>query len=97
MDFHSHFSNDPAHNADTTFEYMNKFIHWFYDNEFPMKDGIIYYTKYGCSKKYRFENAMCLLSILEFTHIVIIYRCINDPGHGRIKIYGTNGSNKTHS
>ena len=34
---------------------------------------------------------MYLLSVLVFTYVVIIYRCINAPGKGRIKIYGING------
>ena len=39
---------------------------------------------------------MWLLSVLEFTHRVIIYKIINHPGHGRIKIDGINGDNKTY-
>ena len=50
MDFHSHFSDDSAHNAATTFEHMNIFIHCMYDNNLFRKDGIIYDTTDGCSK-----------------------------------------------
>ena len=31
-----------------------------------------------------------------FSHILIIDKCINDLFHGRIKIYGINGYNKTY-
>ena len=41
------------------------------------------------------HNAMWILSVLEFTYIVKIYRRINAPGNGRGKIYGINGSDKT--
>ena len=74
---------------------MKKFIHCMHDNTLFINGGIIYDTIYECNKQYIFENAMCLLSVLVFTHTVIIYRCINDPGHGRIKIYGINVSEKT--
>ena len=45
----------------------------------------------GCSKQYRCANEMWILSVLEFTYRVTIYRRINAPGYGRIKIYGING------
>ena len=35
---------------------------------------------------------MRLLSVLAFTHIVIIDRWIKSLGHGRLKIYGINGA-----
>ena len=38
---------------------------------------------------------MWLLSVLSFTHRVIIDRFINDTGHGRRKIDGINGAKKT--
>ena len=50
MDFHSHFSNDSAHNSATTFEHMNKFIHWMYENNFFINYGIIYDTTDVCIK-----------------------------------------------
>ena len=74
MDFHSHFLDGSTQNAATTFEHMNKFIHWMYYNNLFIKDGIIYDTTNGCSKQYRCENAIWLLSVLSFTHILIIYR-----------------------
>ena len=68
-----------------------------YDNNLFIKYGIIYDTKDGCSKKCRqCENLMWLLYALEFTYRVIIYRCMNDPGRGRSKIDGINGSGKTY-
>ena len=42
------------------------------------------------------EDIMRLLYVLVFTYRVIIYRCINDPGHGRSKIYVINGFLKTY-
>ena len=42
MDFQSHFSDESAHNAATTFEHMVKFIHWMYENNVFINDGIIY-------------------------------------------------------
>ena len=56
MDFHYHFSDDSAQNEATTFEHGKIFIHWMYDNKLFIKDGIIYYTKSGCMKKYRYLN-----------------------------------------
>ena len=67
-----------------------------YDNKFVIKDGIIYDTTYGCSKKYRCTNAMWILSVLEFTYIVIIDRCTNATDNGRSKVEGVNGSDKTY-
>ena len=66
-----------------------------YDNNLSVKDGIIYDTTDGYSKQYRCKNFMWRLSVLAFTCRVIIYRCINSPGHGRSKIDGINGSDKT--
>ena len=65
-----------------------------YDNKFSIKYGIIYDTTYGYGKRYRCANPMLLLSILEFTQILIIDRCINAPDHGRIKIDGIYGYKK---
>ena len=66
-----------------------------YENNVYIKDGIIYDTIYGCIKQYICENSMWLLSVLAFTYIVIIDRCINAPGNGRSKLYGINGYNQT--
>ena len=66
MDFHSHFSDDSANNAAKIFEHTIKFIQWMYENNLFIKDGIIYDTTYGCSKQYRCENKMRILSVLEF-------------------------------
>ena len=91
MDFYSHFTVKSAHNAATTFEHTKKLIHWIYNNKTFTKDVIIYDTAYGCSKQYICPNAMWILSLLAFTHILIVNRCIYDPGHVGIKIYGING------
>ena len=42
-----------------------------------IKYGIIYDTTDGCRKQYQYENAMWIVSVLVFTYIVIIDRCIN--------------------
>ena len=55
-----------------------------YENNLFINGGIIYDTIYECSKQYIFENAMCLLSVLVFTHRVIIDRCINAAGRGAL-------------
>ena len=34
IDFHPHFSDESAHNADTKFYPMKKFIHWMYEEFF---------------------------------------------------------------
>ena len=75
---------------------MKIFIHWMYENNLFIKDGIIYDTAYGCSNKCRRENAIWLLSVLKFTYRVIIYIFINNLSHRRSKIDGINGSDKTH-
>ena len=56
MDFHSHFSDDSAQNAATTYEHTNFFIKWMYKNNLFIKDVIIYDIKYGCIKQYRCAN-----------------------------------------
>ena len=66
-----------------------------YEENLFIKDGIMYDTTDGCSKQYRFENQMCLLSVLAFTYIVTIDKFINSPDDGKIKIYGINGSDKS--
>ena len=75
---------------------MKKFIHCMYENNLFIKDGIIYDTKDGCIKQYRCANRICILSILVFTHRVIIDKLVHVPGHSRSKIYGINGVNKTY-
>ena len=96
MDFHSHFSDDSDNNVATKFEHIKKFIHWMNENNLFIKYSIIYDTKYEFSKQYICANTMWLLSVLEFTKIVILDRFINYPGHGRSKIDGINGSNNTY-
>ena len=61
MDFHSYFSDKSAQNAATTFEYTKKFIHWMYENNLFINDGIIHDTTDICNKQYRRENEMWLL------------------------------------
>ena len=67
MDFHSHFSDDSAHNSATTCENMKKIIHWMYEENMFIKDGIVCDTTDGCSKQYRCENLLWILSVLSFT------------------------------
>ena len=71
---------------------MEFFINWMYENNLFIKYGIIYDTTYGCIKIYRCVSVMWLLSILEYTHRVIIDRFINASVHGKRKIYVINGS-----
>ena len=52
-------------------------------------------ARYELSKQYICANKMWLLSILAFTSRLIIDRWVNHPGHGRIKRYGINGSDKS--
>ena len=67
-----------------------------YENILFIKDGIIYDNIDGCRKQYIYANEIWLLSVLGFTNIVRIYICINTSGHGRNKIGGVNGSEKTY-
>ena len=46
MYFHSHFSIDSDQNAATAFEQMKNFIHWMYEENLLIKDGVIYDTTY---------------------------------------------------
>ena len=75
---------------------MKKLIHWIYDKNLFIKDGIIYDTTYGCSKQYMCANEMWLLSVLNFTYRVIIYILTNAPGNGISKIDGINGYDNTY-
>ena len=61
-----------------------------YEEILLIKDGIIYDTTDECIKQYRYANSLWILSVLSFTYILIIYRCINAPGHDRSKIDGIN-------
>ena len=72
MYFHLHFSDDSDQNEANTFEHMKNFIHWMYENNLLINYGIIYDTTDGCSKQYRCENEMWILSVLEFTNRTII-------------------------
>ena len=74
MDFHSHFLDESAHNAATTFEDMNNSIHWMYENNLFIEYGIIYDATDGCNKQYTCSNSMQLLFVLAFIYILIIYR-----------------------
>ena len=42
MYFHSHFSDDSDQNAATTYEHMKNFIHWMYEENLFINNGIIY-------------------------------------------------------
>ena len=57
---------------------MKKFIHWMYEKLLFIKDGMDVENNTYVKKKW-------LLSLLEFTYIVTIDRCIDSPGHRRIK------------
>ena len=94
MDFHSHFSDDSAQNSAIKLEDMKFFIYCVCQNNFFIKDGIIYETTDRCFKQYKCTNEMWLLSVLVFTYRVIIDRCINYPINWRNKLYGINGSDK---
>ena len=65
-----------------------------YENNLFIKDGIMYYTTYGCSKQYIFTNKMWKLSVLTFIYRVVIDRCVNYHVHSRSKIDGINRSKK---
>ena len=90
MEFHSHFSDDSAHNSATNCEHMKKFIHCMYTYNLVRNYGIIYNTTDVCSKQYICDHLLWTLSVLGFTYRGVIYRYINYPENGRIKIYGTN-------
>ena len=64
MGFHSKVSDDSAQNAVTTFEHITICIHWMYENNLFIKEGIIYDTKGERTKKYRCENVLWILSVL---------------------------------
>ena len=40
IDSHSHFPDDSAQNVATTFEHTKECIHWMYENNLCIKDGI---------------------------------------------------------
>jgi hypothetical protein len=96
MDFHSHFSDLSKQNAATTFEHMKTSITHMLENNIIAPGYIIYDTTDGCTKQYRCANAMYLLSKLSFMYQIVIDRCVSAPGHGRSKIDGINGADKTY-
>ena len=69
---------------------MKNSVHWMYSDNLVINDGIIYDNTYGWRKIYIFANELWNLSVLKFTYRVVIDKCINDPLHGRSKIYGIN-------
>jgi hypothetical protein len=56
---------------------------------------VIYDTTDGCTKHYRCYNSIYLLSKLSMQYQIIIDRCVSIPGHGKSKIDGINGADKT--
>ena len=60
MYFHPHFSYDSYQNDANKFEHMNNLIQWMYEVNVFIQYGIIYDTTGGCSKQYKYENAMWL-------------------------------------
>ena len=57
-----------------------------YKNNLFIKDGIIYDTTDVCINKYRFANAIWLLSLLVFTYIVKLDKFVISTGRGRRNI-----------
>ena len=94
--FESCFSYDTNANSATTFEHMKCFFHWMYENNFFITYNIIYDTKDGCKNKNWCANAMWLLSVVEFTYIMIIYIWNNTPGRRISKVDGINLYDKTY-
>ena len=97
MKYHSHFSDDSAHNEATTCEYIKKFIHWMYDTNLVINDGVISGTAYGCITQYRCENTLCNLLVLSFKYRLVIDRLINSSEHVRTRIDVISVSDKTYS
>ena len=56
MNFHSRFLDVSAQNAATTFEHIQKGIHWICESKLFIKDGIIHDTIYGFGKQYQCSN-----------------------------------------
>ena len=96
MDFHSHFSDSSKQNAATTYEHMKTSITHMIENHQLAPGYTIYDTTDGCSKQYRCANAMYLLSKLSMMYQIYIDRCVCAPGHGRSKIDGINGADKSY-
>ena len=92
MYFRPYFLDCSDHNSPTTFDHMETFIHCMYDSNLIIKYSIIYDTIDIFRTQYRCKNSMYILSVLLFTHILILYRCINAPGHGRSIIDVINGA-----
>ena len=90
------FSDDSSQNAATTFEHMKKLYKWIIAQKLIGNNGIIYDATDWCSKQYQCANALWILSVLAVTHGITIDRLINAPGHGRNKIDGINGADKTY-
>ena len=48
----------------------------------------------GCAEQYRYVSALYLMSVLSQCHLIIIYRGISAPGHGKELVDGINTIDK---
>ena len=51
---------------------------------------------YGCAKQYMCGLAIYLMTVLSSSYGIIMYRAINEPGHGKNVVDGLNATDKRH-
>ena len=82
-EFHSHFADKSPLNSAYTHEHMKVMIARLTDNDIMKTRSTIWYFTDGCSKQYRCDTAVYLLSYQSVQFKIIIDRLINAPGHGK--------------
>ena len=55
----------------------------------------IWENTYECAYKYRFDNALYLISIFYHVYNTVIDRGAGEHGHGKHVVYGLNATDKT--
>ena len=57
--------------------------------------GTIWDNKYGCSEKYRCATVLYLLSMFSRAYNIVVYRCVESPGHVKDFVYVLNATDKS--
>ena len=90
------FSDDNRQDASTTNAYMMKML----DNMRQINQDVsgctIWESTDGCSKQYRYGDALYFLSYASAKYTIIVDRMIGAPGHGKDIVDGINACDKRH-
>ena len=94
MEFHSHFSDFSKQDAAATYAHTDKLVRILFESGRMKRGNTMFENTDGCTKQYRCGTACFLLSLLAFTHQIVIDRAIGAPGHGKDIVDGLNATDK---